>query len=129
MVQLIIDFLNQSKSLIMAKIWSNKIAKILDIGTPLPNTEQNNWALTKQQALQAIDQLNSLKVPIFGGDVLELRNGVFQPTYDNWYCDPLPQETEISFLNRSITVAKDYIISYTLADAEKIFFVLVPKNN
>lgn len=110
----------------MAKTWSTEIKEILKIGKPLFNVGNNNWGLTKEQALEAIDLLSSANIPIYGGDVYELTGDIIKPNYDNWFCNPMPNELERDFLDRSITIAKNYILSYY--KFEKIFFVLVPKN-
>jgi len=51
---------------------------------------------------------------------------VFQPNYDNWHCDQLPDEPKDVFLNWSITKTKKYIELYQAKEPDKIFFVLLP---
>ncbi|MFT3980444.1 MAG: Imm40 family immunity protein [Ferruginibacter sp.] len=102
------------------------IEEILKIGKPLYEIGINNWALSKPEALNAIDQFHSLGISILGGDVYTMTNELFIPTHDNWYCDQLPQEAQIEFLNRSIVKARHYIEAYKINADDKIYFVLVP---
>ncbi len=112
----------------MKNSWSNKTTEILKIGKPLFSVGINNWALTKSESLAAIEHFDFLHIPIFGGDVYESIDGVLRPNYDNWYCEPLSEEIENDFFNRSIIKEKNYINSYQAKESDMIFFVLVPKN-
>jgi hypothetical protein len=109
----------------MEIVWSKKIDEILKIGQPLDNVGVHNWALTKIQALNVIDQFLDYNVAILGGDVYENIDGIIQSNYDSWFCDPLPGETGDDFTQRSIKVARTYIGEYKLK-GDKIFFVIVP---
>lgn len=111
----------------MKNSWSKEIEAILSEGRSLIDVGIYNWAFTKSAALAAIERLASIGVPILGGDVYEIINGILQSNYDNWYCDPLADETEGEFLDRSLTKAEGYIKAYHAKEPDKIFFVLVPK--
>jgi len=111
----------------MKNIWSKKTEEILKKGKSLFDIGVNNWALTKVEVITAIDEFSSQHIPILGGDVYEVINGVFQSNYDNWYCEPLPEETRSEFVNRSVNKAKKYIEDYKAKELDKIFFVLVPE--
>ena len=124
MVQLIIDYLNQIDK--NRKMFSREIEEILKIGKPLFDVGINNWALTKSEAINVIEQLASLQVPILGGDVYQIINGTMQSNYDNWYCEPLPGETKSNFVERSKNKAKDFIMTYKSKDSYNTFFLLVP---
>ena len=106
-------------------IWSIKIDKILNNGVSLESIGIKNWAFSKEKALLALGHLANLEVPVLGGDVCELTNGTIQYNYDNWYCDRLPNESYIDFVNRSINKAIEYIEQYDSNDLDKIFFVFV----
>lgn len=110
----------------MKPVWTIEIDKILNVGHQLTDIGLHNWALTKAQALIALEQLSSLEIPILGGDVCHYADDVIKPNYDNWYCDRLSEETKNDFLNRSITKAKNYIELYQPLEPDKIYFVLVP---
>ncbi len=108
-------------------IWSYSIDKVLGSGFSLESLGIKNWALSRQKILQVLEQLRELQVPILGGDVYKLVNGVLRSTYDNWYCEPLPNESLLDFVERSIDQAKQYIESYNVKKRNDIFFALVPE--
>jgi Immunity protein 40 len=112
----------------MKRMWSKDTNEILSVGKTLSNFGVHNWALTKVQALIAVEQLTSLGIPILGGDVYEERDGYFQSNYDSWHCDILSNENEIDYLNRSSKQAKEYIDNYKSKELDKIFFVIVPSD-
>lgn len=107
-------------------VWSNKIDKILCKGMSLESIGVKNWSLSRPEALNALNQFLILEVPILGGDVCEIINGVLQYNYDNWYCDKLPNESNLDFVKRSIEKAREYIETYLIKRPNKIFFALVP---
>lgn len=110
----------------MKTIWSSKIDDILKNGHSLIRIGVNNWALEKSEALDALDKFAELQVPVLGGDVCELIDGVIQYNYDNWYCEQIQGEPRLDFTIRSIQKAKDYIESYNSKELDKIFFAFVP---
>ncbi|MFL5811571.1 MAG: Imm40 family immunity protein [Flavisolibacter sp.] len=109
------------------KMLPKEIEEVLKVGTPLFDVGVHNWALTKSQVMLAIERLRSLEIPILGGDVYEIINGVLQSNYDNWYCDALPDETQKNFVRRSINKAISFIETYKPQDPIEVFFVLVPE--
>ena len=66
---------------------SSKIKQILSEGFCLQKYGINNWALTENQALLAIEKIKELNIAILGGDVCFRSNGIFQLNYDNWYVE------------------------------------------
>lgn len=110
----------------MDTIWSRKADEILKIGHPLNKVGVRNWALTKSDALAALEQFLRCHIPILGGDVYEEINGTIQSNYDSWHCDALPGETKNDFLIRSITKAKTYIEEYRATPSDRVFFAFVP---
>lgn len=125
--QLIIDCSVRINYHFMKNSWSKETEAILSEGRSLIDVGINNWAFTKSEALAAIERLASIDVPILGGDIYEIIDGILQSNYDNWYCDPQAGESEGEFLNRSLAKAEGYIRAYHAKDPDKIFFVLVPK--
>ena len=99
---------------------------ILKVGISLEPLGVKNWALSKSDALRALDEFLDIKIPILGGDVCERVDGLLQYNYDNWYCDKLPGETKLEFANRSIKIARDYIENYNFKGSGEVFFVFVP---
>lgn len=111
----------------METIWSKKSDNILKVGFPLNDIGVLNWALTREQALSALDQFEVEGIPILGGDVYEMQGKVFQPNYNNWFCDREKNESKLDFVTRSITKARDYINSYKFNRDTKNFFSIVPE--
>jgi Immunity protein 40 len=101
------------------------VTEILKVGISLEPIGINNWALSKEDAIKALDKLHQLQIPVLGGDVCENIEGVLRYNYDNWYCDRQSNEFKIDFVNRSITKARDYIDNYKSKNVEKVFFVFV----
>lgn len=110
----------------MKTIWSKEIDEVLKVGQFLDNVGVKNWALTKNQALKALDQFLVLGVSVLGGDVYEEKEGIIQSNYDNWHCDLLSGESKADFLESSFKKSKAYIETYKAKDSSKTFFVLVP---
>ena len=104
----------------------NVVNEILKVGVSLESIGVKNWALSKEDAVKVLDKFYELQIPILGGDVCENINGVIQYNYDNWYCDRRPNESQLDFVNRSITQARDYINNYNSDNIENIFFAFVP---
>lgn len=103
------------------------INEILKIGVSLELIGVKNWALSKEDAIKALDRFYELQIPILGGDVCENINGVIQYNYDNWYCDRQPNESRLDFASRSIGKAIDYINNYNSDNIEQLFFAFVPE--
>lgn len=103
----------------------NTINEILEIGMSLEPIGVKNWALSKEDAVNVLDKFYEMQIPILGGDVCEIVDGVIQYNYDNCYCDRNPNESWSDFVIRSIGKAKDYISSYNSDNPDKIFFAFV----
>lgn len=112
----------------MQSNWNKKNEDILSEGLPLQPFGVNNWGLTKENCLKAINKLRELSIPILGGDVMKLENKQWVYTYDNWYCDKLPNESNENFASRSNQLASDYVKNYSSQKDIKILFVLVPED-
>ena len=110
----------------MKPVWSIEVDEILKVGYQLNDIGLRNWALTKPQALIALEQLAAMQISILGGDVCQYVDGLIKPNYDSWHCDQLPEEPKIIFFNRSIAKSKEYIEAYPIKEPDKIYFVLVP---
>lgn len=103
----------------------NIINEILKVGVSLESIGVKNWALSKEDAVKALDRFYELQIPILGGDVCENINGVIHYNYDSWYYDKQPNESQLDFVSRSIAKARDYINNYYSDNIEKIFFAFV----
>jgi hypothetical protein len=107
----------------MNVFWSNEIDNILNLGVSLEEIGINNWALTREDALNALCSFEKLDIGVLGGDVYIHSNGDMAQNYDSWYCNYLSGESRTNFVTRSINKAKSYILGYSTANA---MFVLIP---
>lgn len=93
----------------------------------MPRTEVKGGelALSKADAIKALELLSDTDVGVLGGDVYELENdGYFRPTHDNWYLN----KTDIpssEFAKISHEKALQYLKSYNERDSSIIRYVLV----
>ena len=110
---------------LMNSVWHEKVKNILQIGIWMGDSGVNNWALTKLLALQVVDTLANEGIPILGGDVVELRDGKFRHTHDNWHINRRDFESKQKFLSSSIKITRNYIQGFDTYD-RNVFFVLVP---
>lgn len=106
--------------------WSKNIDEVLKVGVWLGEYGINNWALTKSQALEALDKLLVLRIAVLGGDVVEAKDYI-RPNYDSWSSDPQPGERNEEYLKRSIEESKSYIEQYPAYIPGRNYFVLVCK--
>jgi hypothetical protein len=60
-----------------------------------------------------------------GGEVYSYSNNNLKLLYENWSCDPLPDESILDFNKRSIIVAKKYIENYQNDFDNEILFSFV----
>jgi Immunity protein 40 len=107
-------------------VWSHAIDRVLSIGISLQDIGIRNWALDREHARDAVSLLAEMGVPILGGDVYVLCDGVPESTYDNWYCDRAPLESESEYLLRSKECALRYIGDY-LQSSPDVLFAVVPE--
>lgn len=116
---------------------SDQVIEIFKVGHFID--ECQNWALTKEQALNAIDQLEKIGIAILGGDVYERVKGDFIGSWDSWYSNIEEGESETSYIKRSVAASRSYInkfnyrISTYFIESSKrtgvipeIFFVIIP---
>ena len=108
----------------MSVIWSERIDPILGRGVSLDHLGVRNWALGRDDALRAIYELEACGIAILGGDIYKLVGGKAEQTYDSWYCDQGPGESDSVFSKRSSDKAKSYICSYLMPEG---LFAIVPK--
>lgn len=106
--------------------WSKQVETVLSDGLSLHQWGVNNWALTKDQAMEKLEQFERIKIPILGGDIYELVNGEPKSNDDNWYCNRNHGEDDNEFVERSINRARNYINTYRNPTGLEVLFVLVP---
>ncbi|MBO6518425.1 MAG: hypothetical protein JJ900_16190 [Rhodospirillales bacterium] len=107
-------------------ISDERVIESLSCGIPLHDFGTHNWALTREQALQAIGELELMNVPILGGDVVEIDKGKIEFNYDNWHCDLNDGELKRAYVSRSAICARHYIVEYDDTKSSRAHFVLVP---
>ncbi len=107
----------------MSIVYSAEADAILSTGVWL-GPDHRNWALTKEQALDAIGLLCDAKYIVLGGDVLNGPDKNFSHTYDNWYFEPSSPSAP-NDLSSSALKASSYIGDYPVKDA---YFALVPSS-
>ena len=104
----------------------SKTKKIIVCGIPLFCIGVNNWALTKDQALMALDIFKEQGVAIIGGDIFTICNGQPKHTYDSWFCEEKKdEETNSEFISRCFTYTRNYIMNYENNDIVEPFFTFV----
>ena len=99
--------------------------RILESGISLNCIGVENWALTRSQALAALEGLKNLNSTVLGGDVIQFVKNAPRYTYDNWFCEMEDGESTTAFATRSLVVAKSFISDYRNADVQEPFFALV----
>jgi Immunity protein 40 len=99
--------------------------RILESGFSLSNIGIENWALSKEQALVALEDLTKLNATVLGGDVVQFVQNVPRLTYDNWFCEIEDGESTMAFAIRSLVVAKSFINGYRNLNVREPFFALV----
>ncbi|SFJ07622.1 Immunity protein 40 [Desulfomicrobium apsheronum] len=111
----------------MDTIWSKESDAILKVGRSLEDVGVYNWALTKTEALMALDRLEAEGIAILGGDVYVMQIDSLQSNYDNWYCDRDENESTLAFVSRSIAKAREYVTNYKLSRDAEYYFAIVPE--
>jgi hypothetical protein len=109
----------------MNSIWTNEINSILGVGFPMDNIGTNNWALIREDAIEAVDKLGDIGVAILGGDVLRIDGENISYSYDNWLCNRDDDESDLGFRNKSIAITKKYIADYKKSES-CFLFAIVP---
>lgn len=112
--------------MIMQNIWSREIDFILNNGVLLKNNGVHNWALSREAALIALEQLSAMSVAVLGGDVYLMTAEGLKVSYDNWYCNRETAESEKNYVMRSIATAVRYIKNYQ-EPSNNAFFAIIPE--
>ena len=110
----------------MENIWSSEIDLILSVGRTLESAGVRNWALERDAALAALEQLSAMGVAVLGGDVYSVSGTNVESNYDSWPCNRDSGEAEADFVERSTVKAMDYIANYQ-ATAGNVLFAIVPE--
>jgi hypothetical protein len=82
-------------------------------------------ALSKRDALDAIQSLEGHQIAVLGGDVYFEEGGRIRPRLHNWFCEKQPNEHPFEFTKRSQIVALNFVQGYDASLKSNAFFVLV----
>lgn len=94
-------------------------------GISLQTLGQSEVALSRDDAILAVDLLKSSSIPILGGDVYFKRTTGITLAYANWHSDPAAGESRDEFAIRSGLEAKNYIQSFPSSDTTPIFVLVI----
>ena len=87
----------------------------------------NEFALSNNDALIAIELAKKENLPILGGDVYFSRDGKIEPAYANWHTDKLDKEESSVYLAKTWKNSKDYIERFVVPkDVEVLYVLIVP---
>ena len=96
----------------------------LSCGIALNHFGINNWALTKEQVLDLLNEFKRYNVIILGGDIIKLKKEDVEYTYDNWSCNKRKKETCEDYCKRSIDTTVHYLSNYPFSKESKLFITL-----
>jgi len=103
-----------------------EIQSILATGQYLGPFGMNEWAFSRVVALQVIEALCAIKVPILGGDIYRVMNGRPCATGDSWFCSSRASESLDAFIVRSCNESMKYLEEYDITYSDDTLIVIVP---
>lgn len=105
---------------------SNKYEWILSVGIPLHQDYVSDWALTYEQAVEVLNEFRFFKISVLGGEVYEYFNDALQMNYDSWGLERELNETDESFLLKSINTSLKYVENYEKNIKTGCFYTICP---
>lgn len=78
-------------------------------------------ALSRADAIYAVELLGNASIPILGGDVYFKKDTGIELAYANWHSDPFSGEDRHSFAARSCIETLNYIKSFPATEETPIF--------
>ena len=96
-------------------------------GIPLCGLGINGIALTRVDALIAVDLLRLASVAILGGDVYFNCSGSIETAYANWHSEPRQGEGREDFARRSCLEAEAHISQFPLSGSPPLFALVVDR--
>jgi hypothetical protein len=82
-------------------------------------------ALSREDAMLAVNLLQRASIPILGGDVYFKKTTGIESAYANWHSDPTDGEDRANFVTRSCREALNYIAGFPSAEAVPIFVLVI----
>ena len=109
----------------MKVVFSTNVDSILGTGVPIFHGKiVSNWALTRPQAIEALQELLRRGVPVAGGDVYLDVDGSLSPTLDDWHCNRLRDESSEDYLIRSHRTSVNFIERYPEVKYPPLFAIV-----
>lgn len=96
--------------------------KILERSIDLSDYGIDDLAWHKNDALFLINYLINGNIGILGGDVYRLENSRLEPTYENWECETIDNESKEVFFLRSKLESLKYIANYPIENENNVLF-------
>jgi len=94
-------------------------------GVSLNSPGLSEIALSRADAIIAVELLRSASIPILGGDVYFKKNKGIESAYANWHTDPMDGEDRGSFVTRSCRDTLNYIENFPPTEAMPIFVLVI----
>lgn len=91
----------------------------------LSNWRINEIAYPQEEALKVLSTIKQECIPVLGGDVLTIINGIPTYTYDGWSCNRNENETLKDYVERSYNVAYKYISQYHSKSNDNYLFTII----
>lgn len=95
-------------------------------GVSLAQLGLHEYALSRADALRAVELLEAASVPVVGGDVYFDRGEHLESAYANWFSQQRPGEPYPLFVARSCAESRTYISAFPDRPGVVPMFVLVP---
>jgi hypothetical protein len=101
------------------------LKRILEVGRPLLEHGSSNWALSRNDALAAIQNLERESRLILGGDVWLESKGKFARNGDSWFFQPVGSQADSLQIAAAADKAATYVKNYREPRDASAFFELV----
>ena len=94
-------------------------------GISLQSPGLTEVALSRDDAILAVDLLRTASIPILGGDVYFKKPTGIELAYANWFSEPLAGESRERFVTRSCLETERYIQNFPSTEATPIFVLVI----
>ena len=105
-------------------MFEEKVIEVLSIGDDLRKYGINNWALSKAQALLALEKLSAINKGLLGLDVMDMKGDKYEYSHENWSCELSEYGNLADFRKDSLLRAKRYILQF---EDDEVYFSFVPE--
>ncbi|HEX2211280.1 MAG TPA: Imm40 family immunity protein [Longimicrobium sp.] len=95
-------------------------------GRSLQDIGLNEIAWPLSMVGEVLRSFTGLDVAVLGGDVYEVLGATVTPSYENWFCERLPEETLAAYSTRSRRTATEFVEKIaSRADTERLVSLVV----